>query len=146
MILPVALSSHATTPSSDKNKRVGTVPLDKPGKKTKSIKADHSDETADSSVVHSNRGMVPEWKLPTGIEYLDLFNTKMPGLKGWPVLVDDRIPKKTNRTQKAPMCVRFQAVGKCKQGCSLSHVMASDMPDSARAKAATLFQAVYTGT
>jgi hypothetical protein len=78
-----------------------------------------------------------------GTKYLDLFDARMPGLKGWPILLDTRIPKKQNRAQKAPMCVRFQALGKCKQGCSLAHVPATGMPDEARSKADALFRAAY---
>ena len=78
-----------------------------------------------------------------GTKYLDVFDAKMPGLKGWPVLLDTRISKKQSRTHKAPMCVRFQVAGQCKQGYSLAHVVASAMPDEARSKANALFKAVY---
>jgi hypothetical protein len=67
----------------------------------------------------------------------------MPGLKGWPVLLDTRISKKQSRTHKAPMCVKFQVAGRCKQGCSLAHVAASAMPADARLKAGALFKTVY---
>ena len=70
----------------------------------------------------------------------------MPGLKEWPILLDTRIPKKQNRAQKAPMCVRFQALGKCKQSCTLAHIAASAMPEEAHSKADVLFQAAYTST
>ena len=143
VILPVALSSH-TGAASDSNKRGGTSTTEKPGKKKKSTAADDRDASPDPASSHTNSGTVPEWKLPPGVEYMDLFNAKMPGLKGWPVLLDTRISKKLNRAQKAPMCVRFQAVGKCRHGCSLSHITASDMPDGARTRAAALFKAVYS--
>jgi hypothetical protein len=81
--------------------------------------------------------------LPAGTDYLDLFGTKMPGLKGWPVLLDTRISKRLNKTQKAPMCVRFQSTGKCQQSCSLAHITALDMPEGARATATARFKAVY---
>ena len=81
-----------------------------------------------------------------GTQYLDLFDAKMPGLKGWPILLDTRIPKKQNRAQKAPMCVRFQALGKCKQSCSLAHIAAAVMPEEACSKADVLFRAAYTST
>jgi hypothetical protein len=68
----------------------------------------------------------------------------MPGLKGWPILLDTRIPKKQNLAQKAPMCVRFQALGKCKQSCTLAHIAATGMPDDARNKADSLFRTAYT--
>ena len=69
------------------------------------------------------------WMLPAGINYLDLFGTKrMPGLKGRSILLDTRIPKQlVDKTQKAPMCVRFQSTGKCQQSCTLAHIASIDM-------------------
>ena len=59
------------------------------------------------------------------------------------MLSNTRLSKKQSQTQRAPMCVRFQMAGQCKQGCSLALVVASAMMDEARAKASTLFQAIY---
>jgi hypothetical protein len=44
------------------------------------------------------------------------------------------------------MCVLFQALGKCKQSCSLAHIAAGVMPEEARSKAEVLFRAAYTST
>ena len=142
VVLPVSLRASKTDPSAPSRKRPageGSKPdTDKPKK------ARAEDTTVpDPTAAHHNTELVAEWQLPSGTKYVDLFSTKMPGLKGWPVLLDTRISKKQNRTHKAPMCVRFQVVGQCKQGCSLAHVQASAMPTEARSKANALFKAVY---
>jgi hypothetical protein len=139
VVLPVALRTGRAEPG---KKRVGS---DKPSadeSPSKKQKSDSSEEP-DPGAAHNNTELVDAWQLPTGVKFLDLFNAKMPGLKGWPVLLDTRIPKRKSRTHKAPMCVRFQVGGNCKQGCSLAHILASDMPTEARSKANALFKAVY---
>lgn len=141
VVLPVALSATATT--ADKTKRVGTVATGDKAAKKKKPTAIASPSVVRDAVAHSNTAPVAAWQLPEGIDYLDLFGTKMPGLKGWPVLLDTRISKRLNKTQKAPMCVRFQSTGKCQQNCSLAHITSIDMPDSARETATARFKVVY---
>lgn len=140
VVLPVAL--RAARSEAPTKKRSGTTTPINPDR-PKKAKTDQSDGTTDPQAAHTNHELVDEWKLPSGTKYLDVFDAKMPGLKGWPVLLDTRITKKQSRTHKAPMCVRFQVAGQCKQGCSLAHVAASAMPDDARSKANALFKAVY---
>ena len=140
---PASCSEHVR-----RKQRSGTPAASgKSPKKTKS--GDSATEGGDESnptAAHINASTVDNWKLPVGTKYLDVFDTKMPGLKGWPVLLDTRISKKQNRSQKAPMCVRFQAIGQCKQGCLLAHIAANQMTTEARTKADNLFKAVYTPT
>ena len=140
VVLPTALSSVAAT-AADKPKRAGTVTPDKAPKKKKATTG--AAPVAKDSVNHPHEDPVAAWMLPAGVEYLDLFGAKMPGLKGWPVIMDARIPKRLNKAQKAPMCVRFQSTGKCQQSCSLAHVTSSAMPDGARETADARFKAVY---
>lgn len=140
VVLPVALrAARSEAPTKKRSRTTTPVNPDRP----KKAKTDQSDGTTDPQAAHTNHELVDEWKLPSGTKYLDVFDAKMPGLKGWPVLLDTRITKKQSRTHKAPMCVRFQVAGQCKQGCSLAHVAASAMPDDARSKANALFKAVY---
>ena len=140
IVLPVAMRASKRDPTAAKKRQVG-----EPKNTAAQPKKVRAETTADSgaTTVHANGEIVSAWQLPNGVEYLDLFNTKMPSLKGWPVLHDSRLSKKQNRTQKAPMCVRFQVAGQCKQGCSLAHVAASAMPDEARSNANALFKAAY---
>jgi hypothetical protein len=140
VVLPLALSTNNATTSADKPKRAGAVTPDTSSKKKK---AAGGTAPAKDSGNHSNTEPVAAWALPAGIAYLDLFGSKMPGLKGWPVLLDTRIPKRLNKTQKAPMCVRFQSMGKCQQSCSLAHIASSDMPEGARETATARFKVVY---
>ena len=141
IVLPVALRAgkSETAMGSSTKKRTAPVTPDKPKKPRATSDATDPDEGAP----HANTEIVAAWQLPGGTKYVDLFGTKMPGLRGWPVLLDTRLSKKQNRSRKAPMCVRFQVTGKCKQNCTLSHVIASDMPEEARSKAADLFKIVY---
>jgi hypothetical protein len=143
IVLPVALRAGkmatASSGSSSANKRAAPVTPEKPKKPRATSDATDPDEGAP----HANTEIVSAWQLPGGSKYVDLFGSKMPGLRGWPVLLDTRLSKKQNRSRKAPMCVRFQVTGKCKQNCTLSHVAASDMPEEARSKAADLFRTLY---
>ena len=91
---------------------------------------------------HDNSGKVTEWALPTGMSFNELFKS---GAKNWPSFLDDRIPTKSNKSQVAPMCVRFQAMGKCKRVCQLAHISASDMPPTEREKVDNLFKTAYGG-
>ena len=141
VVLPMSLRTTKQSPSTPKKRSVDEVKSP-----TKKAKATSSAEDTDPNAAHTNDDVVPEWRLPTGVQFLDLFNAKMPALKGWPVLTDTRIPKKQSRTQRAPMCVKFQATGRCKQGCSLAHVCAIEMPVEARSKADSLFKAVYAAS
>jgi hypothetical protein len=151
VMLPVALSgAMMPTASPERKRRSGAVAAVTPehsgNKRKAATTSEHAAGDAEPGVVHANVATVDTWTLPAGTKYLDLFDAKMPGLKGWPILLDTRIPKKQNRAQKAPMCVRFQALGKCKQGCSLAHIAAHGMPDAARSKADALFRAAYTSS
>ena len=42
-------------------------------------------------------------------------------------MLDDRLPKKNNKARTAPLCVRFQMIGKCVYGCSLAHILPKKM-------------------
>ncbi|KAI2490830.1 hypothetical protein MHU86_23740 [Fragilaria crotonensis] len=140
VVLPTALASTSTP---DKTKRAGNVAANDKAPKKKKPATPGAGAAAKDDVSHPNTDPVATWMLPAGTDYLDLFGTKMPGLKGWPVLLDTRISKRLNKTQKAPMCVRFQSTGKCQQSCSLAHITALDMPEGARATATARFKAVY---
>ncbi|KAI2498102.1 hypothetical protein MHU86_16412 [Fragilaria crotonensis] len=145
IVLPAALraSKHESTPT---KRRAANEPKTATPKKTKRTEAAEAIDDTDPNATHVNNEIVTDWQLPSGVSYLDLFNAKMPGLKGWPVLLDTRISKKQSRTRKAPMCVKFQVSGHCKQGCSLAHVAASAMPADSRSKANALFKAVYASS
>ena len=80
VVLSVALSAAATT--ADKTKRVGTVATGDKAAKKKKPTAIASSAAVRDAVAHSNTAPVAAWQLPEGIDYLDLFRTKMPGLKG----------------------------------------------------------------
>ena len=142
VVLPMALRTTKSESTTPKKRAVSETKTDR----TKKAKSTAPANSIDLTASHVNSEIVSEWKLPPGVQFLDLFNAKMPGLKGWPVLMDTRIPKQQSRNQKAPMCVKFQVSGQCKLGCSLAHVRVSDMPNEARAKADALFKTVYAAS
>ena len=140
MVLSMSLRTTKSESATPKKRAASEAKTDK----TKKAKSAASADDIDPNASHVNSEIVSEWKLPTGVKFLDLFNAKMPGFKGWPVLTDTRISKKQSWNNKAPMCVKYQVSGQCKQGCSLAHVSARDLPDKARSKVNALFKAVYT--
>ncbi len=141
VVLPSSLTS-ATPTTADKPKRASKVTPDKAAKKTKTTTGAPPSATRDTTT-HPNADPVDAWMLPAGVDYLDLFGAKMLGLKGWPVLLVTRIPKRLNKAQRAPVCVQFQSTGRCQQSCSLAHITSSDMPKGARETATARFKVVY---
>ena len=96
----MSLRKTKQAPSTPKKRSVDEPKADK----TKKAKAATSADDSDPSAAHVNDEVVLEWKLPSGVQFLDLFNAKMPALKGWPVLTDTRIPRKQSRTHSGHLC------------------------------------------
>ena len=69
-----------------------------------------------------NGKVVPEWMLPRGTQYYDFFLSKDRSTRGWPLLDDPRLT-----TGPAPMCIRYQTMGKCREACRMAHVSAETM-------------------
>ena len=76
---------------------------------------------------HVNSDAHTELIVAKGVDFLELFPNGAPGAKRWPKFTDTRLPKKNKQPRAAPLCVRFQMTGRCKQGCSMAHVGASTM-------------------
>lgn len=89
----------------------------------------------------TNPGLESAWALPEGKAYSEVFNIKDPLLKKnlllWPEL------KHHSLGRKKPLCVKYQAVGKCAAGCSMAHQAPAHMPPSAKAAAGKRFAEVY---
>ena len=95
VVLPLALRTGRAELG---KKRVGS---DKSADKSpsKKQKSDSSDEP-DPGAAHNNTELIDAWQLPTGVKFLDLFNTKMLGLKGWLLyLLDPSEEKKELRSR-----------------------------------------------
>lgn len=69
-----------------------------------------------------NDKTIAEWLLPNGTQYYDFFLSKDRSTRGWPLLDDPRIT-----TGPAPMCIRYQTIGKCREACRMAHVSADSM-------------------
>ncbi|KAI2500639.1 hypothetical protein MHU86_13860 [Fragilaria crotonensis] len=79
VVLPTALASTSTP---DKTKRAGNVAANDKAPKKKKPATPGAGAAAKDDVSHPNTDPVATWMLPAGTDYLDLFGTKMPGLKG----------------------------------------------------------------
>lgn len=92
---------------------------------------------------HINTTQCDDWSPPNGLDFTTFFPGRMPGLLDWPRFKDKRLSVRNPKARPAPMCVRFQATGKCSMGCSLSHVSPDDMGETERATVAKMFKEAY---
>jgi hypothetical protein len=130
VILPaILITSNGTTATKKREAPTTATPTDS---KTKISKKTATASTDTEANAHINDDAQPEWLVPTGKSYNAIFGAQMAGIKGWPYFNDNRLAKQ-GRLSRAPMCVRFQALGDCTQGCTLAHMLrASDMPATDR--------------
>jgi hypothetical protein len=81
------------------------------------------------------------WQIPGGKTYNDIFNGRDPALKknlaGWPDT------KHHSQGRRKPLCIRYQALGKCIATCMLSHQPPNQMPQGVKAATAKRFAEVY---
>jgi hypothetical protein len=125
--LPAHLAQNpktAATASSPKKTKTSTTATatTRPAKRATAATGFHH-----PSEDHTNKQTHPAWMVTQGVDYLDLFKDRAPGAKNWPKILDERLPKRNGKTRAAPLCVRFQMMGKCIHGCSLAHVHAKQM-------------------
>jgi hypothetical protein len=140
IVLPSVLKGKGSgMTTSDLKRNTASKPVAESPNPTKKKKTSKEEITA-----HTNPELVPEWALPAGINFNELFLKNKPGAKGWPSLVDRRIPIKSNKAQTAPMCLKFQALGTCKKSCLLAHVTATAMSDQDRSRVQELFNEAYS--
>jgi hypothetical protein len=149
---PPRNSGSPEKPSSKKRKTVGTTAA-------KTL-ASHSvstpgggriPQTAASSktttATHTNHSVNAAWTPPTaGTDYLSYFPNRMPGQHPWPRFTDDRLRKRNPNATPAPLCVRFQAVGRCSMACTLAHVSVEDMSKEEQESVNKIFREVYANT
>lgn len=125
----------------------GKNPPGSPTKKLKTGKTSGGSSTATSptkgSTPHVNTNAFAEWLSPDGADFMGFFPGRMPGLLDWPRFADKRLSTRNPKARPAPMCVRFQATGKCSMGCSLSHVSINDMGTAERERVAKMFKEAY---
>ena len=146
VILPAALLTVNTigAPTSKKRELSAISAAGPSGSEPKAPKkASLAKDATPALTPHNNDEAQTDWLLPSGRAYTAFFGARMPGLKGWPYFNDNRLSKK-GRSRRAPMCVRFQAMGDCTHGCTLAHLRASKMTDADRRAVATRFLAIYS--
>jgi hypothetical protein len=143
IVLPAALKGKGLLGEEPKAKRAQKTPDQKEGAASvkKSRKSKEGDSPrGSSSAEHSNSGKLTEWALPPGMNFNKLFKA---GSKNWPSFFDKRIPTKSNKTQIAPMCLKFQALGVCTKVCQLAHIRAADITPGEKERVDLLFKAAY---
>jgi hypothetical protein len=81
------------------------------------------------------------WQIPGGRTYNDIFNGRDPTLKknltGWPDV------RHHSQGRRKPLCIKYQALGKCAATCTLAHQPPNQMPPSAKMATAKRFAEVY---
>jgi hypothetical protein len=150
VVLPKAL---ATTKKSDTSSSgsggTGKATTGSPTKKQKTANSTNSSSPVAATTVkkgskpHTNAAPCTAWAPPNGVDFTTFFPGRMPGLLDWPRFKDKRLSTRNPKARPAPMCVRFQATGKCSMGCSLSHVSPDDMGETERATVAKMFKEAY---
>jgi hypothetical protein len=80
----------------------------------------------------------PTWAMPAGSAYEGLFQAPSPSLGGWPLIKDPR------HKRSKPLCIRYQALGKCQANCYLGHVQKTQMSPQDVSAADALFKTAYT--
>jgi len=134
LVLPSSLTAQASQEASEvetERKPAATGGTDPTG-------------TANPGWWTSNPSMVKEWCLPTGRQYSQFFNPRDEKLKdnalGWPRLRHHKF--NGNR----PLCVKYQAVGKCRAGCGLAHVRPDTIEKKIHDEITVKLQAIYAGS
>ncbi len=129
--LPISLASppkadkpgDSAKASRSKKTKATTPETNRPAKKASTPSAHHARTEQTNGYAH------PAWLVPSGVDYLSLFENRAPGTKNWPKFVDPRLPKRNGQSRATPLCVRFQMTGRCTHGCSLAHVLAKPMSE-----------------
>lgn len=85
-----------------------------------------------------NDRTIADWLLPRGAQYHDFFLSKDRSTRGWPMLDDNRLA-----TSPAPMCIRFQAMSRCREACRMAHVTADTMPPDIKRRISDRFKEAY---
>ena len=86
----------------------------------------------------TNGNTVSEWVLPKGTQYHEYFLSKDRSTRGWPMLDDPRLT-----SGSAPMCIRFQATGKCREACRMAHITVDAMSGDHKKKIGDRFREAY---
>jgi hypothetical protein len=143
VVLPVALrASKSDSTSAKKRPALGESKNTVQPEKAKTEASSDSNTNA----VHSNSKVIAAWQLPNGVKYLDLFGAKDARPQGMTSALQHTPLKEAKSNPTGPHVCQISNGRQCKQGCSLALVVASAMMDEARAKASTLFQAIYSSS
>ena len=128
-------------PAKDKAEVVSRVASPTKRQKTSPVTDSKSKKGA---TPHTNTKPFPAWMAPKGTDYMGFFPDRTPNTRPWPRFRDKRLDSERNPNSRAvPMCVRFQATGKCSMGCSLAHILREEMNSEEQNAVAKLFKEAY---
>jgi hypothetical protein len=142
-ILPPALSQ--TSPSSGHTPEPGAPHRggdDTPRHQDKS--AGKGDDMANAPAWWQvNPNPKEAWCIPPGKMYKDFFDTTNPETRenrtGWPRVKHHRYPSSLK-----PLCIKYQALKRCKKICPMAHIDPAKLGDDAKGKIQQKFQAIYS--
>jgi hypothetical protein len=109
-----------------------------------SVPADRAKDKAPAKEKPTPKGPVqnpevnPTWAMPAGSTYEGLFQAPSPNLGGWPLIKDPQ------HKRPKPLCIRYQALGKCQANCYLGHIQKTQMSPQDVSAADALFKTAYT--
>ena len=145
--LPKILSeSSSTTTREPPNKKAKAGAAPKPvqvkteevAKVKKNLSIVHPKEVDENLETHEG------WKIAAAVDFLSLFKDRTPASKTWPKFPDRRLGIRNKKPKVAPLCVRFQMMGKCTKGCKLAHVTRDSMTDDQFAEVDAIMTEVRT--
>jgi hypothetical protein len=83
------------------------------------------------------------WYIPPGKMYKEFFDTTNPETRknrtGWPRVKHHRYPSSLK-----PICIKYQALKRCKKICSMAHIHPAKLGGDAKVKIQQKFQAIYS--
>jgi hypothetical protein len=136
IMLPASLAKPKTgKPSPMGDSTSGPADRTKDKEKDKAEKA--KEKLAPKGPVQ-NPEVHPAWAMPSGSTYEGLFQAPSPNLGGWPIIKDPR------HKRPKPLCIRYQALGKCQANCYLGHIQRTQMSPTDASAADALFKTAYT--
>jgi hypothetical protein len=129
LCMPAGLTERKETKDERKDDQSGPKPAAKPGAAIK------------QEWWTTNPSPEALWHIPGGKTYNDIFNGREPTLKknlsGWPDI------KHHSQGRRKPMCIKYQALGKCVPTCTLAHQPTNQLAPGIKAATANRFAEVY---
>jgi hypothetical protein len=135
----IMLPASLARPNNEKPSLMGdstSVPANRAKDKEKD-KAQANEKPTPKGPVQ-NPEVNPTWAMPAGSTYEGLFQAPSPNLGGWSLIKDPQ------HKRPKPLCIPYQALGKCQANCYLGHIQKTQMSPQDVSAADALFKTAYT--